>query len=143
MDIHAFVCSNDVDHSPWPADTALIGKAQESVGVVFGPELIDYLTTYGYLGFESAELYGLNARQGLNSDMVKQTLYLVKYYPIIEGYIALENYGEGDYIVVDSEDQVFQFITEEMRLVPRGEKLYEYILARFEEECLRTRRKVE
>lgn len=134
MDIHEFICKNDVDFSPHPMKSGDIKQAAEALNVRIGPQLMEYLTEYGYLGFESVEFYGLNARQGMNSDMVKQTQYLHQYFSDTVPFTALENLGEGTYLLVDGDDQVFRCLTEEGRLEPLGEKLFDYILRRFEEE---------
>ena len=76
----------------------------------------------------------MNSRQGLDSDMVKQTRYLHRYFAATIPYSALENMGEGAYLLVDGEDFVFRCLTEEDRLEPLGEKLFDYILRRFEAE---------
>ena len=132
--IHDFVCSHDADFAAHLPDRACVQQAQTALGVTFGPQLREYLLEYGYLGFESVEFYGLNARQGMESDLGKQTAYLHRYYPETQNLTALENYGEGDYILVDGEDRVFRYSSEENRLTPEGGRLFDYILQRFEEE---------
>ena len=102
------------------------------MGVQIGKELADYILQYGYLAFEYSELYGINSRQFLESDMVKQTIYLHSYYPETREYIAIENQGEGDYYLVDKNDYIYEFDVEMSTLTPTLIKLYEYILNRFE-----------
>lgn len=131
MDIHEFICKNDVDFAAHLIKKSDLELAENDLGMTFGPQLSAYLLDYGYLGFESVEFYGINSRQGLKSDMITQTHYLHKYYAATGPYVALENYGEGDYILVDSEDNVFRFISEENKLVRTEKKLFDYILTRF------------
>ena len=97
-----------------------------------GDELTEYLLKYGYLGFENVELYGMNARQGLNSDLVTQTQYMHKYYPDTSSLIAIENQGEADYYLVDSDDNVYEYDTNIKQLRKTDLKLFEYIVRRFE-----------
>lgn len=97
-------------------------------------KLKNYLLEYGYLGFESVEFYGVNSKQGLSSDLVKQTIYLHKYFVDTSDYIAIENYGEGDYALVDSQDRVYIFQTEDNKLTMLDKTLFEYILFRFNSE---------
>lgn len=111
----------------------LLEQAEKEVGLRFGEELTEYLLKYGYLGYEHIELYGMNSRQGLESDMVKQTLYLHKYFPVTHGYVALENQGEGDYYLVNSDDEVYEYISEQNKLFDTGMDLYQYILRRFQD----------
>lgn len=134
MDIHEFICKNDVDFAAHLISKTDLKLAEQELKLRFGPQLCEYLLSYGYLGFESAELYGMNARQGLKSDMIRQTQYLHKYYPATADCIAVEHYGEGSYILVDSQDNVFRFVSEGNNMTNTGEKLFDYILTRFREE---------
>ena len=77
MKLKDFIQSHDIDQSKNLIDESLLKAAEQMTGISFGSELSEYLLQYGYLGYGFAELYGMNARQGLNSDMVKETLYLV------------------------------------------------------------------
>ena len=135
MEIHEFICKHDVDFAAHLIHRAELELAEKTLEIKFGPQLSQYLLDYGYLGFESVEFYGMNSRQGLNSDMITQTQYLHKYYAATVPYVALENYGEGDYILVDAEDRVFRFISEENALTATGKKLFDYILTRFQAEA--------
>lgn len=131
MTISDFVCNHDVDFAADSPNTDLVNKAELVIGVKIGKQLNQYLLEYGYLGFESVEFYGVNAKQGLSSDLVTQTIYLHKYYADTRDYIALENCGEGDYALVDSFDRVYIFQTETCKLINTGETLFEYILSRW------------
>ena len=75
----------------------------------------------------------MNSRQGLESDMVKQTRYLHKYFPATFAYVALENQGEGDYYLVNSNDEVYEYFSEQGQLLKTGLTLFDYIVQRFEE----------
>lgn len=132
MDIKEFINNNDVDMSKNLVDTVMIEAAEKEVSVKFGDELTRYLLQYGYLGFEYVELYGMNSNLILGSNMIKQTLYLHKYYPITMAYIAIENQGEGIYYIVNTNDRVFCYDTELDKLEDTGLSLFEYILKRFE-----------
>ncbi|MBP5167616.1 MAG: hypothetical protein ILP14_00225, partial [Oscillospiraceae bacterium] len=77
-------------------------------------------------------LYGMNTRQGLDSELVKQTLYMHKYNPETSKMIAIENQGDGDYFLVNSEDDVFEYDTDINELQPTGKKLSEYLIIRLE-----------
>lgn len=134
VDIKQFIQENDVLKSNSLIDVNTINDVENVTGIKIGKQLIEYITTYGYLIFGDVELYGITARQGIEeSDMVKQTLYLHKYFPSTKGYIALENQGDGDYYIVDSTDTVYEFISEQDKLNNTGLKLFDYIIKRFEE----------
>ena len=136
MDIFDFVCKHDVDFAAQLPNTDLIDKVELAIGVKIGNQLKQYLLEYGYLGFESIEFYGVNSKQGLSSDLVKQTIYLHKYYSNTKDYIALENCGEGDYAMVDSFDNVYIYQTEDNKLKITNKSLFDYILSRFDSELL-------
>ena len=126
MDIYDFVCKNDVDFAAHLPNKELISDIEKVLEIKFGEQLKNYLLEYGYLGFESVEFYGVNSKQGLSSDLVKQTIYLHKYFVDTSDYIAIENCGEGDYALVDSQDRVYIFQTEDNKLTMLDKTLFEY-----------------
>ncbi|MCD7822654.1 MAG: SMI1/KNR4 family protein [Oscillospiraceae bacterium] len=134
MDIKEFVHNKDVDFTKNLIGKSDIRAVEKELGVKIGSQLEEYLLEYGYLGFESVELYGVNSRQKLKSDMVTQTLYLHKYFRKTKPYIAIESFGDGDYRLVDPDDNVYRYISDGDDLTSTGKKLFDYILERFEEE---------
>ena len=132
MTLQTFIAEYDVEYSTNLIKQEDLIKVTDKMGVQIGKELADYILKYGYLAFEYSELYGINSRQFLESDMVKQTIYLNSYYPETREYIAIENQGEGDYYLVDKNDYIYEFDVEMNTLTPTLTKLYEYILNRFE-----------
>lgn len=117
--------------------TRLIGEAdikeyEKALGIDFGAELKEYILKYGYLTYKYVEMYGINSNQGLESDLITQTVYLHKYYPVTKKLFAIENQGEGDYYLVDSEDMVYEYDTHLGELLPMNMTLNEYIIMRFE-----------
>ena len=131
MNIEKFISENAVDQSDSLIDVDMLECAEKKVGLWFGEALTEYLLKYGYLGFEYVELYGINSRQGLDSDMIKQTLYLHKYFPETNSFIAIENQGDGTYYLVDSEDEVYEYDAGLKQLKNTKLTLFEYILQRF------------
>ena len=132
MDIKHFISENNVDKCNALIDVEMLEQAEQLIGVRFGKELREYLLKYGYLGYDYIELYGINARQGMDSDMVKQTLYLHLYFPITRPYVALENQGDGDYYLINSNDEVYEYNSEQEKMMDVGMSLFEYILQRFQ-----------
>lgn len=132
MNIKQFVLSNAVDYSNALINEDFLQKVESTIGIKMGQELKEYLLQYGYLGYEFIEFYGVNSRQNLKSDMVTQTLYLHKYFPQTQSYVAIENQGEGDYYLVDSQDIVYEFISEKNTLNNTRLKLFDFILSRFQ-----------
>lgn len=132
MKIEEFMRKKDVSSTTRLVDEVVISQAEKKISVVFGPQLKKYILKYGYLAYKFSELYGINSNQNLESDLVTQTEYLHKYYPITEKYIAIENQGEGDYFLVDSDDNVFEYDTNLDEFMALEMKLFDYILQRFE-----------
>ena len=68
--------------------------------------------------------------------MKEQKLYVcefcgTQYKEKSKDYVAFENLGEGDYVIVDSEDNVYEYDTEVGEVKNLNSKLFEYILRRF------------
>ena len=121
----------DVEFCDAPASLGTIQSAQQELGCVFGKQLCSYLTDFGYLARAEKELYGINERQKCVSDMVMTTKMLHEDFPQTRQYVAVENLGDGDYILCDSQDVVFEFIHEEnSKIHPLSKTLLSYILER-------------
>lgn len=131
MNLKQFISENDVEMSNAVINFQMLKEAEKVLGVKFGSEITEYLTKYGYLGYKYVELYGMNTRQGLDSDMIKQTLYLHQYFPATFGLIAIENQGDGDYYLVNADDEVFEFDAELNELTSKNLTFFEYVLNRF------------
>lgn len=129
--LESFVEKNSVEKSDSLIDEKMLKQIENYIGVKIGGILSQYLLKYGYLSYEYIELYGITKLQGTDSDMVKQTLYLHEYFPLTKKCIALENQGEGDYYLVNSEDKVFEYDTELGELTDMKLNLEDYILQRF------------
>lgn len=132
MSLEQFIEENEVDKTTNLVDESVIAEAEVQLQVTFGTQLKQYILKYGYLGYEYAELYGMNSNENLKSDLVEQTKYLHKYYPETKNYIAIENQGEGDYYLVDQSDMVFEYDTDMEKMTSIGCTLFEYIVKRFE-----------
>lgn len=109
-----------------------IRQASESIGVVFGPLLESYLRTYGYLGFLSAELLGVNELQKDSSDLVRVTRNMREYYHQADNCVVVDDLGDGQYVLCDSMDRIYQMPDDVTHApVPMGKNLEEYIRWRF------------
>lgn len=131
--LNQFIKNNAVDYSDKTIDIANIENYESKIDLKMGKQLIEYITKYGYLGYKSIEFYGINSKQELNSDLIKQTIYLHEYYDITKPYIAIENVGDNIYATVDSNDNVFicDLVTKNIKNI--NLKLFEYIIKRFNE----------
>ncbi|MCM1991323.1 SMI1/KNR4 family protein [Oceanirhabdus seepicola] len=131
-DLKKFIKENEVEFCASLIDKKMLGDTQKEIGVKIGNLLSEYILHYGYLAYDYVEFYGVNARQGMESDMIKQTKYLHENFPCTKPFIALENRGDGDYILIDSNDSVYEFIpsmNNEMRTMDCN--LFDYIYDRF------------
>lgn len=133
MSINQFALENGLERSSCPADEALIKQAETVLDITFGNELREYLCNCGYLAFSFVELFGINSQQGIKSDMVEQTLYLHKYFPATKDFIALEDQGDGDYYIINSNDEVFEFDSSLNEITAKHLSLSQYIFQRFQD----------
>ena len=133
MKLDDFINNEEVDFTKNCVTADDIKSIESVIGNSIGPELIDYLLKYGYLGFKHIEMYGINSAQLMDSDMITQTKYLHKYFEKTRPYIALENCGDGKFAMVSSEDEVFLYISDSDVLEDTKQKLSNYILNRFQE----------
>lgn len=131
MTLIDFIKNNDVDYSFNRITVDMISDFEKKVSVDFGDQLKKYIVEYGYLGYKHVELFGINNNQGINSDMVNKTLRLHENFDKTRRLVSVEDQGDGDYYLVDSNDMVFRFVLANNELVPQNIDLFEYILKRF------------
>ena len=131
MTLNEFIKNNDVDYTFNRISDDIICEIENKLGVRFGDQLKKYVLEYGYLGYEYIELFGINNHQGINSDMVRKTLRLNEQFDKTKGLIAIEDQGDGDYYLVNSDDNVYRFVAANNELVSQNIDLFEYILQRF------------
>ena len=125
----------DVDSTKNLVSETELSFLEKNEGFEIGVQLKEYILNYGYLGYESIEFYGINSIQKEKSDLILQTKYLHKYFPVSNEFVAFENCGEGDYAIVDKNDNVCLLRTEDnQKVVNLQKKLFEYIEQRFSEE---------
>lgn len=131
MTLLDFIKNNEVDYSYNRASEKLLKEIETKIGTSFGKQLKQYILDYGYLGYKYIEFFGVNNFQGLNSDMVAKTKRLNELFQKTKGLIAIEDQGDGDYYLVDSNDSVYRFVAANNELVSQNMDLFEYILQRF------------
>lgn len=127
-----FIHNNDVISTKNLVDKLACKEIERDLQVKLGQQLKKYILTYGFLSYKFIELFGVNSKQGLNSDMIKNTKYLHEKYPSTCSFVVIENAGDGDYILVDSNDNTYEFIpTLHKELKNLNQKLFDYIYIRF------------
>lgn len=127
-----FIENNEVLSTKNLIKVEQLKEFEKELSINFGPQLKKYIMEYGFLAYEHVELYGVNSKQFKKSDMIKVSQMLHENYPITKKMIALENRGEGDYILIDEDDNVFEFdLNISSELVKLNKKMFDYILERF------------
>ncbi|MBE5746435.1 MAG: SMI1/KNR4 family protein [Clostridiales bacterium] len=134
MKLEEFIKNEEVLKSQNLVDKEFLNNIENLVGLKFGNQLSEYILKYGFLLYESVEFYGINSKQNLESDLVKQTIYLHKYFPTTNNFFAFENLGDGFYAIVNDKDEVHYFNSENNKLENIKISLFDYILKRFNEE---------
>lgn len=85
----------------------LINAASQILNVRFGVELRWYLMRYGYLANADAEFYGLDFKNGLESDLITATRILRNSAPWTDGYVAVYHVSDSVYAMCDKSDRVY------------------------------------
>lgn len=132
--LSVFIKNNECDYTRKIISSDVLKMAEEQIGIKFGNQLSEYLLKYGYLGYKSIELYGMNSNQGLNSSLFEQTMYLHNSFEITKPYIAIDKIKEKIYTLIDSNDNMYICDLEKNVIKNVNIKLFDYILKRFEGE---------
>lgn len=132
MKLIEFINSHDVDYSNNCIEASDIPIIEAYVSVLFGAQLKEYILNYGFLGYKYIDLFGVIKKMMERSDMVAETQYLHNYSPKTKDLIAIEDQGDGDFYLVDSEDTVYRYLASRDELTKLDIKLFDYIVKRFE-----------
>lgn len=127
-----FINNHNVDYSQFCVRSSDIPTFESEMSVPIGEQLKEYILTYGYLGYEFVEFFGIINKLMEKSDMVKETKYVHTYFDKTKNLIAIENQGDGDYYLVDKDDNVYNYFSSRDELMPLNVQLFDYILDRFE-----------
>ena len=87
--------------------------------------------TYGYLGYKHIEFFGINNVQKLYSDMIRNTSSLHILYPSTNSLTVFESIGDGEFCLVDCNDETYIFTCDDERIRKIGKNLFDYIIERF------------
>ena len=105
---------------------------EEDLGVKFGQQLKEYILKYGYLACEHIEFDGINTNQKLDSDMIRDTKNIRNLSDKLNELVVIENQGDGDYYLVDSNDNMYEFMLDgSLELKKLDIDLCQYIYDRF------------
>jgi hypothetical protein len=108
-----------------------LSEIENIYNLKIGNQLKYYLLNYGSITYKSMELYGL----GFNDDdyylnIATRTKFLNESFGLPEGYFVVENMGDGAYIVVDINDDIFLFEYNKAPL-KLNKKFEDYLIRRF------------
>lgn len=126
--LNDFLKTKEFDSTINLVSNEFINNVQSITNIKFGVQLREYILKYGYIGYKFLELYGINSKQGMNSDLIKQTLYLHQYFESTKQYYALSNEGDGEYILINSEDIIFSFDSDTNEIISLDTKLEDYLI---------------
>lgn len=126
--LNDFLKNKEFDSTINLVSNEFINNVQSITNIKFGVQLREYILKYGYIGYKFLELYGINSKQGMNSDLIKQTLYLHQYFERTKQYYALANEGDGEYILINSEDKIFSFDSDTNEIISLDIKFEDYLI---------------
>ena len=135
MRLKEFVIKNDCDFAD---ETKLISedflkKIEQELGIVFGPQMQNYILKYGYLGCSHKELFGINNLQQMQSDMCKHTISMHKQHPQTQKMILLEKQDRTIFVVADYNDNVYIYDSKKESLRKTEQDVNTYIIETFSE----------
>lgn len=133
MNLKDFLSKYDIDFAVNRVGADEVEKYEALLETKFGWQLREYIINFGYIGYRHIELYGINAAQGENSDMIKITNALRKRDSQLKNLIAIENQGDGEYYFVDGSDQVYRYYQGSKELSNISVDMESYIVHRLME----------
>ena len=131
MTLKDFINANGVQFTYNRVDKDFLPVMEKLIETKTGEQLRNYILSYGYLGYKYIEFYGVNNIQEEKSDMIVNTVFLHSTYEATKGLIAFEDWGDGDYYLVDENDMMYRFLIDDESLEAKNIKLEDYILERF------------
>lgn len=129
-----FILNNDVDVVRNKLNTTELTNILNNVGFVPGDEFLKFINEYSYLAFEDIEFFGINSELKEKSNINYNTWMLHKNYESTKGFYIVENRGDGYYILVDNEDNIFNFFagdSEKPEAISMN--FYSYVIKRLNE----------
>ncbi len=132
--ISDFIKENDADAVENTLGSEELKKLFAAIFFEPGAQFMEFVRRYSYLAYEDVEFFGINSELKEKSNLFARTKILVENYETLKGYYIIESRGDGYYVLVDSEDNVYNFFAGDSEKPESAEiKLYDYILKRFEE----------
>lgn len=132
--ISDFIKNNDVDVVENKLGEDELRNLFSTISFMPGTQFIEFAKKFSYLAYGPVEFFGINVELMEKSYLFKATKTLIENYETVKGYYVVEACGDGYYVMVDGEDNIYNFFVGDSESPePVGEKFYDYILERFEE----------
>lgn len=110
----------------------LISNVEDKLGFKFDTDYKEYLKKFGFISFESMEVFGIGVKENSHLNVLKNTLDVKneeKNFP--SNSVVLEYIGEANYVIYTMNKGVYQYSSNS--LSPINDTLEEYLLMRFDE----------
>ena len=110
--LQVFLKQYQIDFSNCRIKVEDIPIFEEHLGTKFCQQLKNYLLEYGYIGYKSFEMLGINRKQYFESDMVKETLAFYELCPEYKGkaVVVFKN-DKDDFYILEEDNHIVRVIT--------------------------------
>ena len=133
-ELNNFIMTHEMDIVKNELSVSELKDILNIVGFIPGEQFLELIETYSYLAYEDVEFFGINSELKEKTNLNKSTWLLHRNYEATKEFYIIENKGNGYYILVDGNDDIFNFFAgDSEKPEPINMKLFEYILKRFNE----------
>lgn len=130
MDLIDYLPTRDIEFAKHRIKEGSLNTYEKLINCTFGDQVKRYLLDLGFVNYRTVEIYGITADLGGDSDMIKTTKRLQKSFPVLNGLIAVENQGDGDYYLVDQNDQMHRFLIATKEVIDLHMSFEDYVISR-------------
>lgn len=125
------ILPSDIKKESSPFDYDCLEKFEQYIGYPFKEEMQFYLMKLGGLSYKNTQLYNANLDKGMSSEIVQETMKLHKRFPETKKYVVLSCSKKDRYILIDKNDMVYTFTTQNKENTPLNQSISEYIMSQF------------
>ena len=132
--IDDFIVDKDVDIVENRIDEKMLNDLFADISFVPGKQFIEFAKRYSYFAYGDIEFFGINDELKEKSNLFLNTKILIENYEQLKGYYIVESCGDGFYVLIDADDNVYHFfVGDSSKPEPLGIKFYDYVLKRLKE----------
>ena len=133
-ELNKFIESHEMDIVKNALSVNELKEILNIIAFVPGEQFLELIETYSYLAYEDVEFFGINSELKEKTNLNKSTWLLHKNYESTKAFYIIENRGNGYYVLVDGNDNIFNFYAgDSVKPEPINMKLFDYVLKRFTE----------